>query len=426
MTLRQSSPWPSIVAGAGLAICLGAKTARAQIVDYAPPIGISALDGKFSARLIGRVEVDFVGLSAQLSNFVVADRQITDIRRGRIGVEGGYGDFLRFRLGFDTPRTGPVQFDDAFVALTLADGLVLVAGEHRFLVPLEERTPSRFTNFNERANFLDAFNLDRHLNAALIAHGERWLVGASIGTDTVDLDPAPGAGGNERLQAYGRVDYAAIRQERRLVHLGATIRWREARASNLLSFGNGEAGSQPFFPDIVDTAGIGTSDLFLAGEFHASQGPFYLQGEYGFTTANILAGESTSFQGGYVGVGWVITGEPRAQTYGVYSLGRPAFGRPRVRRPVTKGGPGQWEVSARVDILDSNGSSPVLNPDGIDLAAGGRVRDLDFGLVWYPTPFTRASFQYSLADVEGGRAAVQANPINGTAHLFSGRLQFDF
>jgi phosphate-selective porin OprO and OprP len=109
--------------------------------------------------------------------------------------------------------------------------------------------------------------------------------------------------------------------------------------------------------------------------------------EYTITDVSRSAGGNPEFGGGYVSLGWVLTGEQRA-----YSGDRGKMGKLKPKSAFAPGGDGigAWELAARYDTVDLT-DGPV---------SGGEMDSVTLGLNWYPTSFTRLMLNYVLNDID--------------------------
>ena len=117
-------------------------------------------------------------------------------------------------------------------------------------------------------------------------------------------------------------------------------------------------------------------------------------------------GPNLRFDGYYLYASFFLTGEHRP-----YQKSSGTFTRlkPKNNFSMSGQGWGAWEVVARYSSLD-------LNDNGID---GGQLDDYTVGINWYLNPQVRAMFNYVYANSDGGA-------LDGDAHIFQSRIQYDF
>ena len=123
-----------------------------------------------------------------------------------------------------------------------------------------------------------------------------------------------------------------------------------------------------------------------------------------------LPTEPTLF-GGYVELGWFLTGESRG-----YRGAR--FDRTRVRRggAIEEGGFGAVQVAVRYDHLD-------LNSNGV---TGGKQAGWQAALTWIPTDHVRFLANYARLDYRDARLPAAGGNRDYSADVFAVRAQLDF
>ncbi len=121
-------------------------------------------------------------------------------------------------------------------------------------------------------------------------------------------------------------------------------------------------------------------DFFtLALEGAYGIGPFSVQGEYVIQEMNQQGDRDDGIEnsGWYVQANYFLTGETR--NYRAFSGD---FGKTRVLRPLSAGGPGAWELALRYAEADSWMDNP--GDDAIEDGGGQRMDHVTLGLNWYP------------------------------------------
>src|SRR5690606_33898734 len=115
----------------------------------------------------------------------------------------------------------------------------------------------------------------------------------------------------------------------------------------------------------LDTGRLAGVEHYQAwnGEIAYMRGPFSVQGEYAFMDADRSNRPDPTFEGGYVTVSYVITGERRR-----YSRSTGVLGGVRVRKDRQA-----LEVAARYSFLDLESET----------VSGGREENITLGLNWY-------------------------------------------
>ena len=232
----------------------------------------------------------------------------------------------------------------------------------------------------ERASFTDAFGLSRRMGIGLSYGADDWNVslGAFRGSNGIDEE-------NEGTEIAGRVTYSP-EFENVQAHFGASFRYRNAGDQS--NFRYRQRPHLHLSPErFVNTGRIGPKDTFFGVELAAIRGPLWAAAEYSFLNADADDPliENPTFTGGYVEVGYFLTGETRG-----YKASSGTWDRPRVARPVFEGGAGAWAVVARYDRIDLSDNA----------FAGGVQGTYIIGLNWYLNRHTRMVFNYSHASIK--------------------------
>jgi phosphate-selective porin len=212
---------------------------------------------------------------------------------------------------------------------------------------------------------------------------------------------------NSLLSLTGRVTYLPVYRDegRKLIHVGLGASFRSPTGSDMRYYSRPEAR---FVDILVDTGTFGADKNTLLGvEAAMVSGPVWASTEFIRSDLSTqLAGDPT-FHGGYVQVGWFLTGESRP-----YQTDSGTFGRllPNTKygggNPFKKKNGGAWEVTGRISYLDLN--------DG--MISGGELVDFSAGLSWYINATSKVMLNYIYAQPENQGAAnivvlrVQYNP----------------
>ncbi|HEY0326687.1 MAG TPA: OprO/OprP family phosphate-selective porin [Allosphingosinicella sp.] len=392
------------------AALLAANPAHAQDEETerfegAPRIG--STDG-WSLKPRGRFQYDVghisgpTGLNADLG-------AVNELRRARIGVEGtapgGFG--YTFEIDF---AEGIADITDAIVTYKAADGLTLTAGQHNNFQSLEELTSSRFSTFVERSAFTDAFNFERRLGgSATYARGPITAQAGVFVDNLRDLDD-----GDDTFSVDGRLVYAPKVGDTQL-HFGGSAHWRDN--GDLVDRGTTTRYRQRPLIHATSVRFLATPALPVERETHygleaaVMHGPFHAAAEAHWLNADTRTGAEPTLFGGYVELGWFITGESRG-----YRGAR--FDRTKVRRggAIEEGGFGALQVALRYDHLD-------LNSNGI---TGGRQAGWQAALTWIPTDHIRFLANYARLDYRDARLPAASGDRDYPVDVVALRAQFDF
>lgn len=370
------------------------------------------------------------------------------VRRMRIGVEGAMPGGFGYKAEVDFAN-GSVGFGDVVMSYAPAGKPWSVTiGNQESLDGLEQMTSSRYSSFIERAAFNDAFLDTRRLGVVLglknksnTLRFDTGLFAAHSIDSTTDNDGWIGA---------ARLVYAPMALGGQL-HFGVNYQHREFSSNNTNS---GSPSGTPSTNQLaryrarpllqttgerfVDTADFAAkSDDIIGAEFvgifkslHvAAEGQMlkanaYKSGELAtgldaFSGNAYAPSDDPTFWGGYVEVGYFLTGETRGYKNGL-------FDRTKVLKPFDQGGWGALQINARVDYLDldskklkrgcsQNFTSATPCTLANNLSKGGTQIGYQTSLVWSPMDYFRFTLQYMHVNVEGGPKQSLVNPTSTEA-----------
>ncbi|MCH8686155.1 OprO/OprP family phosphate-selective porin [Pedomonas mirosovicensis] len=395
----------------------------------------------FTFKVRGRIQYD-VGMVTDPDNLVDGKELGIDsyFRRARIGVEGAMPGDFKYKAEFDFADPEEVGYGDILIEYAPKDSPFSVKlGNMETHHSLEQMTSSRFITFMERAQITEAFYSGRRL-------------GGSVGYAQGDLKfdagffnhAISGDRGDDSWLFGTRLVYAPKIGDNQL-HFGANYQHREFNSGSL---GN-RYRARPFVRStsvrFVDTGGIGaksddTFGLEAAGIF----GPLHAVAEYQFMKVNAISpteqipaddtvsgtrlADNASFNGGYVELGYFLTGERRGYKNG-------AWDRTKVLNPVSKGGMGAFQVNARLDYLDLGDN---VSDDSIaQYVNGGKQIGYGLSLIWLPIDYVKFMAQYVYVDVKdinrgadgrgiGSRGGAVGADSNANSHVLGLRAQIDW
>ena len=189
-----------------------------------------------------------------------------------------------------------------------------------------------------------------------------------------------------------------------LLHLGLGYRYSDAK-EGFRYLTEPEFNKSPVF---VDT-GFGLENPMIPAdkietwnaELSWRRGPLWLASEYTISHVDSPEYGKLSFDGYWVGLSWILTGEMRA-----YNKKSGVFGGVPVAKSVYQNGKGAWELTARWSNVDLD--------DG--LINGGNMNIASAGLTWWLTPFFGLNLNYryiwnELDGVEGTSSGINSRLI---------------
>jgi len=363
----------------------------------------------------GRLQVDYTNASGDNSG---ADFNGFELRRAYIGARGKLGKNISYNVDVGVDETGDVTPIVAFIdwkpfGKQKGNDFRIRAGQFKTPMSLDESTSSRFTSTIERSAFTDAFNIQRNVGIGFVQRGEKHTLSGGVFGGA--LDHQPFGSSNE---AALRGTYTPYLKKKKVVHLGASVRYR----TDNKDAGPNRYTQRPYshnIDPILSTGRIAESDTTFAGEAAWVNDKTWVAGEYAVSKVKCSTCLSDpSFNGYYAEAGMFFGGRK------VYKNGK--FNRPRVYNPVTEGGKGAFSIVARYDGLDLT-DAPTI---------GGDLKTIIVGADWYPTKNTRLGVNYFNSDADLGTSASRLAPefialqtSNISSEKVQGfvvRAQFDF
>ena len=377
----------------------GTKTAWKGAPEFASEDGWT-----FKPR--GRLQYDFGSVYAP--DGIVNDGLgfSNELRRVRLGAEGsipgGFG--YRFELEF---AGGDAQLWDGYI--TYKDGgLTLTAGQHNNFQSLDELASADDTVLVERAAFTDAFGFERRLGlSAQYASGPVLLQGGVFTDNVGDLADD----GNNSIGVDGRAVFAPKLGSTQL-HLAASAHWRDLgdtidstryRQRPLIHSTDIRFIDTGNIQDAKSEKSYGLEALAIAGRFHVTGEAHWLKLSRGLAP-------NPGFFGAYGEVGYFLTDD----SYG-YRSG--TLRKPKLSKPVGKGGIGAVALSLRYDYLDLTDQSAGI--------IGGKQNGIIAGVSWWPVENLRFLLNY--AHLEYDDASIAAGTgRNYSVDSIGGRFQVSF
>lgn len=342
-------------------------------------------DGQSSMTLNGRIQIDGALFDEDASEI---DNDV-EFRRARLTVKGKvHGDWTyATQLEFSGDD---VDKKDLYIGHT-PSGIRI--GQFYQPTSLSQMISSKYLTLMERASVIESLATGRRLGVGWNHNAADWTVFASAYDSETD-------GGNQAPGFGVRTTWTPIRDEGRLLHLGATLisegpgdddtdssRFRSRPESHLAN-------------RLIDTGTLSDVDRVNKVGIEAAwvQGPWSLQSEYLRADVSRDAGFADVELDGYYLMGsYFLTGESRPYKNGVFT------------RVTPRGDRGAWELAARYAHTNLN--------DG--LIEGGESDVITLGVNYYPHKHVRFMANYVMADTE--RAGISDDP-----NVFQIRAQIDF
>ena len=373
---------------------------KAALVKKAEPaFALASNDGLFEFNLRGRIYTDYVNVSDKDNT---QDISGTEFRTARIGIEGKAWKDVKYKFEADFAGNA-VTVKDAYMQYKTSFGAITV-GQFKTPNSLDESTSSRHTALMERASFTDAFSFARQTGIMWSDAGKNWTAKVGVFKGSMADD------GQGDTTFAARATYGDTFDGGTWL-VGSSVRYREIDGQQRFRQRPHVHLSDRF----VNTGSIGNGkDFFVGGEAGVQFGSFHAAAEYGTLSAKDagINGDNASFGGGYIELGYFLTGEKRP-----LKLSKGAWDRPKVNNPVHKGGMGALAINARYDILD-------LSDEGI---FGGEQDTWILGANWYLNRHARIMLNYSHSSIDNA-FAVEANGADGenSVDAIAARFQIDW
>ena len=382
---------------------------------YADP-EITLEPGKFEikgdgikVRIGGRLQADMAFYDPNPEDGALSNGG--EIRRARLFMSGTVWDVWQFKAQFEF-ATGNDQVKDAYIRYT---GLPvnITVGHLKTPFSLEEMSSSKHITFMERA-LPNVFAIGRGLGVGLTYQDNGLIVAGSL-TNKLNEGGAGVNEGNDAINLTGRVVYDFLSDRKdQTGHVGFGISWRDYGGTENVRFRH-RPESHVTDRRLLDTGIIQIDGRDARPENRISwgleaalmQGPYSVQGEYirteleagGYDDRNnadadddVSVNNEYEFDGYYVEAGWIITGESRRYSNGVFTSPKPAG-------IVGKGGRGAWQIAARYSRLDFSDDNLA------SVAAAGIQDNITVGVNWWPTSNIRFAWNYIRADVDRNTGA---------------------
>jgi phosphate-selective porin OprO/OprP len=373
-----------------------------------------------------------------------------DFRRARLAAKGSVNPTTNYFFQMDFAFFGRPTFTDVWVEFTDLPTLGTVRiGQWKQPFSLEVVSSFRYTTFMERSLLFQSLDPFRHIGIGFYDHSDdlstTWALSA-IRTGQDQFGGSISTNGGDGI--VGRVTNVPWYDEdsggRGYLHLGAgyyfnspprdAVRFRtvpeifigEVAASPIIgTSGQPVPGAQDGTPFFIDTGALGAKDVNTFGaEMLLVTGPFSLQSEVAIAvvnqtsgiagTRNLGGGPTAALPGGYVQIGYFLTGEhrPYDRVAGAIDRVKPFedFFLVRTCEGGRGGGLGAWELAARYSYLDLNDAN----------IRGGTLSDVTFGVNWYANAYTKLVANYIHSSLN--------HPTFGSSDtsVFAVRAQVDF
>ena len=372
-----------IAAACLLAVLVLAPAAQADEWSWKWSNGfkLDSADKAFKLKFGGRIQADYTFVDADAALEGDTEGDGFEFRRTRLAFSGTIYERIEFKLQYDFAG-GDADAKDVYIGVKNDWGTVRF-GHWKEYFSLEELTSSNHITYLERSLPTQAFAPVR--NSGIGVHGSNgdklnWGFGAFYDADGFGVSTD-----EDNINVTGRIAFRPLYEDKgkRMFHLGLSATQKD-RDSSIRFRARPEAHLSGRFVDTGNFAADSALiyDLELAGVHNS----FHWAAEYMQADVDTPNGSDPSFSGGYVSVGYFLTGEHRR-----YKTSTGTFDRIKPSENLGKdGGRGAWEIAFRYSTID-------LTDGGI---VGGEQDDWTLALNWYLNPATRMMLNWVHADVD--------------------------
>ncbi len=361
-----------------------------------PPLCFASADERVTWEWGGRFRFDATDFH---DNSDVGLRDGTNVRRARLSQDLAVGDRWTLDTTWEFADEGIEGLRDARLRFRPRPGLRYTLGHFKQPFGLERLTSARDLGYMERS-LASELTPNRGLGGEIHGYNPHGSVALGIfgSQPTQDMD--------SRLGAATRVTFAPYSTEGKVLHLGAALAYRDLTGDGDVQFRQ-RPGSRTTDIRLVDSGVLqGRNVTYYGLEAAAAHGPLSVQADYIVTRVDRLGGDrNVHFNGWYVDLGWIITGELLP-----YDREDATFGRIRPADSVFAKGTGAVQLSLRLDSLDLNDAD----------VEGGRQRNMTTSVTWYLTTWALLVAEYVKVlqtkggDFDGARPSL----IQGSVEIF--------
>lgn len=416
------------------------KKQSAVSAKFKDGISFESGDGENKMSINGRIQLDYRNFDwdeGASTGTNTADADTYDIRRAYLGAKGTFAKYYDWEVTADfAGQSNTSHLDVAYMNVKWWKEAQFQFGQFKMPFSLEERTSSRFIDFQERS-FVNNGSLVPGKERGMMVHGTPFTGvnyalafsnGSGKNTNETDIRED-----GKDIILHADTNIAEIMGNKDMViHLGASYTNGDIPAASVSSQRT-EGRGATFFSAASFNAGTGTENSMertrtgLEGAF--AYGPFKVQAEYakanfeGDTSANVSF--DRDIKAYYGEVLWLITGESYADAYKGGKFDRI---KPKNNFSPDKGvsGLGAWEIGLRYSDFDASDFT-TTNTTGTGVLSSTTTNEADawtLGLKWIPTPNSRFLLNYTNTDFD---TPVTINGVSEDSEkAITFRAQFDF
>ena len=420
------------------------KKDAAVTAKFKDGISFESGDGDNKMSINGRIQLDYRNFDWNEGNSTGAnanDADSFDVRRAYLGAKGTFAKYYDFEVTADFSQVsgtaaGYTPLDVAYMNIKWWKEAQFQFGQFKMPFSLEERTSSRFIDFQERS-FVNNTSLVPGKERGFMVHGTPFTGvnyalafsnGQGKNVNEIDIRED-----SKDVIAHVDTNIAEIMGNKEMViHLGASYANGDLPAA-AVGTQRTEGRGNTFFTAAAFNGGAGgaTNNTMertrtgLEGAF--AYGPFKVQTEYakasfdGETNTNVSY--DRDIKAYYAEALWLITGENYADAYKGGKFDRI---RPKNDFNPKGAGFGAWEAGIRFSKFDAS-DFKTTNTAGTGVLTTAFTNEADawtLGLKWLPTANSRFLLNYVDTDFD---TPVTVNGVTEDGEkAVTLRAQFDF
>ena len=358
-------------------------------------------DGENKMSINGRIQLDH--RSYDWDGLNDAGDKVTDtfdVRRAYLGAKGTFAKYYDFEVTADFAQSSTetqssakpyTPLDVAYMNIHWWDQAQFQFGQFKMPYSLEERTSSRFIDFQERS-FVNNASLTPGKERGAMIHGTpikgiNYALAFSTGQgkNTNDVDVREDS---KDIILHADANLAEMMgYKESVIHVGGSYSNGDLPTGYQVGKQRTEGRGYEFFAPATVSGTVERERYGL--ETSLAYGPAKFQAEYSnadFSSSTV----NYSMDAFYVEALWLVTGENYADAYkkGKFDRIKPK----NDFNPDFKGGLGAWEIGARYSEFDGSEIAAVST------TKANKVDSWTLGLKWLPTANSRLMLNYVKTD----------------------------
>lgn len=411
------------------------KKKSAVTAKFKDGISFESGDGENKMSINGRIQLDYRNFdtSEDTTSAQANNADTFDIRRAYLGAKGTFLKYYDWEVTADfAGQSNTSHLDVAYMNAKWWKEAQFQFGQFKMPFSLEERTSSRFIDFQERS-FVNNGSLVPGKERGMMIHGTpftgvNYALAFSNGQGKNTNETDNREDGKDVI-AHVDTNIAEILGNKDMViHLGASYSQGDLPVAALSSQRTEGRGAQFFSTAAFTGSEVDRTRTGLEGAF--AYGPVKFQTEWAKANFDGTSALGVSYdrdiEAYYGEVLWLITGENYADAYKGGKFDRI---KPKNNFSPEKGvsGLGAWEVGFRYSKFDASDFKTTANgnPVGTGVLTGTNEADAwTLGLKWIVNPNMRVMLNYVDTDFDTPVAIGGVNENGEKAVTL--RTQFDF